>query len=207
RETQAKSAFESALLEQVVTNMECEIPDAMVDNRADQMMEDYARRITAQGIPFEQYLQMMGMTKETMKEQAKEGALRQVQIDLALAAVAAAEKIEITEEDKEAEFKRLAEQYNMPLEQVKAAVPADDMELDLKNQKASELIFSTAKIGAAPEKKVAPKKETVEAAVEEKPKKAPAKKAAPKKDADVPSGEEKPKKAPAKKSAPKKTAE
>ncbi|MEG0764547.1 MAG: trigger factor [Pseudoflavonifractor sp.] len=200
RETEAKNAFESALLEQVVNNMEVEIPDAMVDNRADQMMEDYARRITSQGIPFEQYLQMMGLTKEKMKEQAKEGALHQVQTDLALSAIAAAEQIEVTDADRDAEFARLAEQYNMPVEQVKAAVPAEDLDTDLKNQKAGEVIFESAKIGKAPAKKAAPKKETD---AEEAPKKAPAKKAAPKKETDA----EKPKKAPAKKAAPKKDAE
>ncbi|MEG2096597.1 MAG: trigger factor, partial [Pseudoflavonifractor sp.] len=155
---------------------------------------------TSQGIPFEQYLQMMGLTKEKMKEQAKEGALHQVQTDLALAAIAVAEQIEVTDADRDAEFARLAEQYNMPVEQVKAAVPAEDLDTDLKNQKAGEVIFESAKIGKAPAKKAAPKKE---ADAEEAPKKAPAKKAAPKKETDA----EKPKKAPAKKAAPKKDAE
>lgn len=203
READAKRDFENAILEQVVDNMTAEIPDAMVDYRADQMVEDYANRISSQGIPFEQYLQMMGMTVADMKSQAREGALRQVQIDLALNAVAAAEKIEISAKEKKDEIKRLADQYNMPEEKVKAAVHEDDMVADMKSKKASDLIFESAKVGKAPAKKAAPKKaaaKTEEPAAEEKPKKAPAKKEPAKKTET----EEAPKKASAKKAAPKK---
>lgn len=173
RESQAQSAFESALLEQVVSNMEVEIPDAMVDARADQMVEDYARRIASQGMSFEQYLQMMGLTPVDMKNQAKEGALHQVQVDLALGTIAVAENIEITDEDKEAEYVRLAEQYGMPVEKVKAVVSETDLASDLKTKKAADVIFSSAKVGKAPAKKTAAKKPAKKAddAADEKPKK------------------------------------
>lgn len=175
RETEGQREFESSLLEQVVGNMTVEIPEAMVDHRADQMVNDYANRVSSQGIPFEQYLQMMGMTVADMRNQAKEGALRQVEVDLALSAIAAAENIEITDEEKAQEISRLVEQYSMTEEQVKAAVHEEDMLADMKSKKASELIFSTAKVGEAPVKKTAAKGS--EAPSEEKPKK----KAAPKK--------------------------
>lgn len=180
REAEAQRAFESSLLEQVVKNMTVEIPEAMVDYRADQMVNDYANRVTSQGIPFEQYLQMMGMTVNDMRDQAKESARRQVEVDLALTAIAAAENIEITDEEKAEEIRRLVEQYNMTEEQIKAAVHEDDMLADMKSKKASDLIFSTAKVGAATVKKTAAKKTAAkaeEASTEEKPKK----KAAPKK--------------------------
>lgn len=175
REAEAQKEFESALLEQVVGNMTVEIPEAMVDYRADQMVNDYASRVTSQGIPFENYLQMMGMTVADMRNQAKEGARRQVEVDLALTAVAAAEGIEISEEEKAGELRRLMEQHGLTEEQVKSAVHEDDMVADMKSKKASELIFSTAKVGKASAKKTAAK--TEEASSEEKPKK----KAAPKK--------------------------
>ena len=201
REAQAKSDFENALMEQVVANMEVEIPDAMVEHRADQMVDDYARRITSQGIPFENYLQMMGMTAADFKKQAMEGALHQVQGDLALGAIVEAEKIEVSDEEKEAEYARLAEQYSMDVEQIKAAVPVEDLEKELKTKKAAEVVYSTAKAGKAPAKKAAKKAEESDEG-EEKPKK----KAAPKKKAEEPAeGEEKPKKkaAPKKKTEPK----
>lgn len=190
KEVQARKEFENALLEQVVKNMEVEIPDAMVDARADQMMEDYARRITSQGIPFENYLQMMGMTMEDMRSQAREGALRQVQVDLALGAVAEAEHIEITDEEKEAEYVRLSEQYSMKLEQVKSAVAESDLVSDLRTKKAANVIYDSAKVGEAkadteqavqsgaeaeekPKKRTATRKKAVTEgeAPEEKPKK------------------------------------
>lgn len=178
REKQAQDDFENALLEQVVANMEVEIPDAMVDYRADQMMDDYARRITSQGIPFENYLQMMGMTKETMREQAKEGALHQIQVELALDAVAAAEDIEISDEEKEAEYNRLAEQYGMKADQVKSAVAESDLVSELKTKKAAEVVYNSGKVGDAekaeagekPKKKAAPRKKTVKKAEAEEPK-------------------------------------
>ena len=73
REKQARSAFEEALLDQVTEDLTVEIPDPMVDYRAQQMIEDYSQRITSQGISFEQYLAMTGMTVDILKAQAMEG--------------------------------------------------------------------------------------------------------------------------------------
>lgn len=164
RETQAENAFRDAIMEQVVSNMEVEIPEDMVDYQADKLVDDYARRITSQGIPYETYLSMMGLTPDMMKAQAKESALRQVQVDLALRAVAAAENIEITDEEKEAEIKKLSEEYSMPVEQVKAVVVEKELVNELRNRKASELIFGSAKAGKAPAKKTAAKKSTAKKA-------------------------------------------
>ena len=71
RETQNQRDFEAALMEQVMDNMEVEIPDAMVEYEADNLVNDMAQRIQAQGIPFDQYLAMTGMTMDIMREQAK----------------------------------------------------------------------------------------------------------------------------------------
>ncbi len=166
REKQARSAFEEALLDQVTEDLTVEIPDPMVDYRAQQMIEDYSQRITSQGISFEQYLAMTGMTVDILKAQAMEGALRQVKTDLALGAIAEAEKLEVTEADIDAECTRLAEQYGMKAEEVKKIVPLEDLKKDLRNQKAANVIFDSAKVGKAPAKKASAKKE--EAKAEEK---------------------------------------
>ena len=171
REDAAQHAFENALIEQVVENMEVEIPDAMVDAEAEKLVNNYAQRVTSQGIPFDQYLAMMGMTMEQMKEQAKESALKQVQSDLALGAIVDAEKIEVTDEEVEAEIKRLAEQYNMTEEQLKKVLIVEDLKRDLCRQKATRVVFDSAKTGKAPaKKKAAKKKADAEAEGEEKPK-------------------------------------
>lgn len=196
REKTAEDAFKEALLEQAAGNMEADIPDDMVDYQAGKMVEDYERRVTSQGIPFDNYLQMMGMTRQQLREQAMEGALRQVRTTLTLQAIAKAEKIVVTQEEKDAEIKRLAEQYSMPEEQVRAVVAEKDLESDLSNQKAAEVIYSTAKVGKPAAKKAAPKKaKTAEAEPEAELK--PKKKASAAKE----KAEEKPA---AKKAAPKK---
>ena len=80
-------------MEQVMDNMEVEIPDAMVEYEADNLVNDMAQRIQAQGIPFDQYLAMTGMTMDIMREQAKAAALERVRRELALGAIVAAENI------------------------------------------------------------------------------------------------------------------
>ena len=182
REKQARSAFEEALLDQVTADMTVDIPDPMVEARAERMIEDYSQRITSQGISFEQYLAMTGMTVDILKAQAMEGALRQVKTDLALGAIAKAEKLEVSEAVMDAECERLAAQYGMKAEEVKKIVPLEDLKKDLMNQKAANVIFDSAKAGKAPAKKPAAKKteKKDEAKAEEKKpaaKKAPAKKA------------------------------
>ena len=188
REEQAERSFREALMEQVIANMQVEIPDAMVDYQAEKLLNSYAQRITSQGIPFENYLSMMGMSMDDMKAQSAEAALHQVQHDLALGAIVKAEHIEITDEELEAELVRLAGQYQMELDDVKKAVNADDVKADLAEKKAADLIFDSAKVGKAPAKKAAKKtakkaakktaKKAEEAEGEEKPKKATRKKKA-----------------------------
>jgi trigger factor len=159
-------------MEQLVENMECEIPDGMVESQTDRLMDDYAMRLQSQGIPMDQYMSMMGMTPEMMRASAKPAALKQVQTELALTAVAKAENIEVSDEEYEAEIAKLAEQYSMEADQVKAVVPADGLKNDLALRKASELVLSSAKEGKAKKAKKAAKKEEGE----EKPKRTRTKK-------------------------------
>jgi len=166
KETSAENMFKNALIQQVVENMEVEIPDAMVDYEADKLVNNYAQRVTSQGMPFEQYLAMMGMTMEQMKEQAKEQALHQVQSDLALGAIVEAEKIEISDEDVDAAIKRLAEQYGMTEEQVKSALNIEDLKKDLAREKAANTVFDSAKVGKSAEEKPKRTRKTTKKAAE-----------------------------------------
>ncbi len=179
RAAQADDEFEEAILKQLVDNMQVEIPDGMVETQLDKLMDEYAMRMQSQGMSVNEYLKMMGMTPEMMRSSAKPSALRQVQIQLALNAVAEAEKIEISDEDCQEEIKKLAEQYKLTEDQVKAAVPMENLKSDLRLQKASDLVIAEAKVGEAPKaeeteekpKKTTRKKKTEEAGEgEEKPK-------------------------------------
>ena len=168
RQTQAQRDFEEAIMTQVMDNMEVEIPDAMVDFRAEQLVNDMAQRIQAQGIPFEQYLAMTGMNMDIMREQAKTAALERVRRELALSAVAAAEALEITDEELDAEYKRLAEQYKVSEEEAKTNLSADDVRKELLDRKAERVILDSAKQGKPAAKKKAAKK-TAKKAEEEEP--------------------------------------
>ena len=175
REEQAKTAFEDQILEELVANMECEIPDGMIETQVDRLMDDFAMRLQSQGISMADYQKMMGANAEMVRASAWPTAQKQVQLELALEAVAKAENLEVTDEEYEAEINRLAEQYSMPAEQVKAAVPEEGLKGDLKLRKARELVLGAAKEGKA-KKKAAPKKAAAkkdgEEAPAEKPKRA-----------------------------------
>ena len=166
------------MLDQLIDNLEADIPDGMVETQLDKIMDEYAMRMSGQGMSMDDYLKMMGMTPEMLRTSAKPSALRQVKTQLALEAVAAAENMEVTEEECEAEVGKLAEQYKLTPDQVKAAVSVDALKQDLLLQKASKLVVDEAKVGEAPKKeeaaeekpkKTTRKKKTEEAAGEEQP--------------------------------------
>ena len=113
KEEEAKIAKEEAVLDAVIADAQMEIPDAMLETQQRQLLENFAQRIQAQGITLEQYMQFTGLTAQTMMEQLKPEALKRIQSRLVLEAVAAAEKMEATEEDFEAEVKSMAEAYQM----------------------------------------------------------------------------------------------
>jgi len=190
REEKANRDYEEAVIEQLIANMEADIPETMIDVQVDKMMDDFAARISAQGMKFEDYLQMMGMNVDMMRASARPNADKQVKVELALAAVAEAEKFEVTDEEVEAEIARLAEQYKLEVAQVKQAVAGADLAHDLKMKKASDFVFANAKVGKA-KKAAAKKAEAKEEVAEEiKPAKKPAAKKTTAKKAE--DGEKKP---------------
>ena len=122
---------------------------------------------------------------EQVRAEARQAAEKRVQTEVALTAVAVAENIEITSEDVDAEIQRMAKEYDMDEDKIRAVVPTAEIEKELKLTRASKLVYDSAVAVAAEEEKPAKKtakktakKESTEAAEgEEKPKKAPAKKA------------------------------
>lgn len=205
RQKDADRAFEDALMEQVAEGITAEIPDAMVEAQARQFLDNFKMQIAQQGIPYDQYMKMTGMDENKLLADAKEPALRQVRMDLAVAAIIKAESIEASDEDVEAEFQKLADQYGMDMEMVKKYLQPEQVKDQIVSQKAIAVVVDSA-TAAKPEKKTAKKsaKKTDEAAEgEEKPAKKPAAKKSTKK-AEAVEGEEKPAKKPAAKKTTKK---
>lgn len=141
---EAKNDFENKLIEQVIDNMECEVPQCMFDKRADEMVQDYAYRLQMQGIDLDTYLKYLGQDKDAFKATFKDGAEKQVKASIALEAIVEAEKLEATEEEIDAEIAKLAEQYQMEADQIKKAVPADQIAADVKTKKAIDIIVDSA---------------------------------------------------------------
>lgn len=144
KESEAKTDFENQLMEQVVENMECEIPECMFEHRTDDMIQDYSYRLKMQGIDLDTYLSYLGQDKDAFKASFRTGAENQVKTSIALEAIVEAENIEATDEDIEKEIKKLAEQYQMEAEQIKNAVPQDQIASDIKTRKALDLVVDSA---------------------------------------------------------------
>jgi len=159
REAAAAQAFEDILMQQVVDNMECDVPQPMVDEQAKKLLENLKMQVQAQGIPYEQYLKLTNATEEDLLAQAQEPALRQLKMDLAMEAIAKAEGITVSEEEVEAEYARNAEQYGMSVEDIKKYVPVDTVKVQLMTSKTIKVVVDSAEaIKPEPKKKATKKK-------------------------------------------------
>ena len=161
RQQQAERDYEATVIDALLENLVCDVPEAMVDYRADKMVEEQAMRMQQNGLNFQDYLKYMGLSMDDVRAQAKTAADRAVRTALALDAVAKAEGIEVTQEELDAEVKRLAEQFNVTEEQVREVTNESDMKQDLGSKKALELVKSSAKKPA--KKKEEAQAETTEA--------------------------------------------
>lgn len=148
KEAEAKTAKENALAEKAVANAEMDIPDMMIESQAEDMVRDFGQRLQMQGMQLEQYLKFTGMTMPQMIDQYKDMAKKRIQTRLVLEAVAKAEALEVTEEDMDAEYKKMADQYGMELDKIKEYMGEEDaktMKQDLAVQKALDLLLAEAK--------------------------------------------------------------
>ncbi len=177
REQAAKFAIESSLMEKVAEGIECDIPDAMIEEQCARFLDDFKQRLQAQGIPYDQYCKMTGMNEEKFMEDGKEPAMRQVRMDLAVNAIIKEENLDATDEEVEKQYADLAEKYSMDVGELKKYLDEMSVRAQLIRDKAINLVVDSAKI----EKKKAAKKEAEAESAEGEEK--PAKKTAAKKTA------------------------
>ena len=201
----AQRAFEDVLMAKVAEGVEADVPHEMVDLQAEQMTEGFKQQLAAQGIPFDQYLKMTNTTEADFKSQAYGPAEQQVKMDLAISAIVKAESLEASDDEVEAEMKKVADKYGMDLDTVKKYLRPEEVKEQVIREKVIKLVADSA-VAVAPAEALAEEEAEAESAEEKKPaKKAAAKKPAAKKEAA--DGEEKPAKKPAAKKAAKKDAE
>ena len=148
KQADVKTAKENALTEKAVENAEMDIPAVMIESQAEDMVRDFGQRLQMQGMKLEQYMQYTGMTMPQMVEQYKDLAKKRIQTRLVLEAIAKAEALDVTEEELDTEYKKMAEQYGMEVEQIKQYMGEEDaknLKLDLATQKAIDLLLAEAK--------------------------------------------------------------
>ena len=184
-DARAKQEKENAAIDAVIETMEADIPACMVDSRIESTIRENNARMAQQGISFEQYLGYMGTTVDQFKEQIRPNAELQVKGTLALEEIAKLEKLEAAEAEVDEQLTKMADAYNMKLEEVKKFMRDEDIDAlksDIKIQKAMDFLVANAEWTKAEKpaaKKTAAKKDDAEA-----PKKTTTKKTTAAKDTD-----------------------
>lgn len=140
----AENELHNTLLEEVAKGIKAEIPEAMIEKTIDDDVNEYSYRLQSQGLKLETYLKYTGMDMKGFREGFKERAETQVRLNLALEKIIEKEKIEVTEEDIEAEYKKYADAYNMDIDTIKKAVSAESLKPELASRKAIDLIVDNA---------------------------------------------------------------
>ncbi|MGN0243943.1 MAG: trigger factor [Lachnospiraceae bacterium] len=147
KEKAAKTAKENAVVDAIVEAATMDVPDAMVATQQRQMVDEFAQRLSYQGMQLEQYLQFTGSTVEEFMEQAKPQALKRIQTRLVLEAIVKAEQIEATEEDMNKELEKMASMYQMELEKINELMGENErkqIKEDIAVQKAVDFVVDAA---------------------------------------------------------------
>ena len=144
---EAKAVKEDAVVDAIIADAKMDIPEAMIETQQRQMVQDYAQRMQSQGISMEQYMQFTGMTGEMLLEQVKPQVMKKIQSRLVLEAVAAAEGIQVTEEEIAEELKTMGEAYQMEPEKVEELLGENGREQvkgDIRVRKAADFVVENA---------------------------------------------------------------
>ena len=147
RKEEVKREKENEVIEKAIENISVEIPEAMIDEQVQQMVQEFASRISSQGISFEQYMQMTGMTPNALMGQMKPEAEKRIKTRLTLEAIVKAEGIKASDKEIEAEMEKMAAMYQMEVDKVKEMMGETEREqiaMDVAVQKAVDLIVKNA---------------------------------------------------------------
>ncbi|MDT9025302.1 MULTISPECIES: trigger factor [Rossellomorea] len=146
KKNEAETAVRETLVNKASDNAEVEIPEVMVKAEVDRMMQEFEQRLQMQGMNLDLYFQFSGQSEEDLRGQMTEDAGKRVRTNLTLEAIAAAENLEVTDEEAEEEVNKMAEQYNMSADNIKQALGGlDTLKADLKVRKAVEFLVENSK--------------------------------------------------------------
>ena len=144
KEQEEKRNYISKLIDEIVAKSEIDMPSEIVDQQVKSRKEDLEKRMAQSGLNLEQYLQIIGQTQEQFEEQLKKDSERDVARYFVLEAIRNAEKLDVTPEELEFEFAKLAEQYGMKIDDVKKALAnqEDAFKNELLNRKVEEFLLA-----------------------------------------------------------------
>lgn len=192
-EDRADREFEDALVQAVVDNAEVEVPQAMIDQEAEDMAREFEYRLSYQNIKLDDYLKYLNMTRDQLLDEYKEQAAKSVKVRLVMEAIVKAEELKFEEKDIDEKLADMAARANQDVETFKKGLGREHFDY-LANQILSDKLMAMLKQENTAAAKKATAKKAADASAEEKPaaeKKAPAKKPAAKK-AEAKDGEAKP---------------
>ncbi len=146
---QAENAFRSLIMKQAADNMSCEVPDVMIQEKAEEIVRNYAANfgLTDRNVELEKLVRMLGIDSETMNQSILPSAQLQVRTELLLEAVAEAENIELAEEETDAYLQRIADSVNAKPEEIKEYFGLETIRNEYKKEKATNIIMESAEIG------------------------------------------------------------
>ena len=162
-EAQAKDGVENQLIDKLVELVQAEIPEAMYTNRINDDVRDFAYRLQSQGLNLNTYLQYTGMNMDGLRQSFRPQAERQVKVRLALEKIAELENIQPTDADLEAEYEKLAKNYELEVDKVKSFIPKEELVKDIAVEKAIQVVRDTAVVTEADEAKEAKAEEAKDA--------------------------------------------
>ncbi len=144
REKSVEDAFRNAALSKAAENVQVAIPQTMVENSLDTMMQNFQYQLSMSGMTMKDYMQMLGLNEQTMRSSMTESATMRVRSELMLEEIVKAEGIEVTDEEVAARYQEMAEQSGMELDQVKSMVSEENVRNDVAVTRASDLIVASA---------------------------------------------------------------
>jgi len=146
--SQSEAATRDRVIDAVVANMTAEIPDQMVEAEIDGMLQDFEYQLRYQGLDLEKYLEFTGSNMQTMRETMQDDALVRVKTSLTLETISKKENIEVTDEDLEKEFERLAEQQGQAIEEVKKmfGTQTEYMKASIETRKTVDFLVENTKL-------------------------------------------------------------
>ncbi|BBN99340.1 trigger factor [Sporolactobacillus terrae] len=150
READAENSKRDGVVQQAAANADIDVPEVMITNEQDNMVKEFEQRLKGQGMTLEMYSSLTGTDEKALRDQMKEDAEKRVRANLTLEAIAKAESIEASDEEVEEELKKMADQYKIGADQIKAAMGGTDfIKGDLKLRKAVDFLVENSKPKAA----------------------------------------------------------